>query len=71
MGKRQSETAFIGWSPAELLALVANPDTAAETRRRAIRELKYRGAAMSGSVSVAKGDELPERVGDEVTPALH
>jgi hypothetical protein len=43
MGKRQRHSEFVGLSDEQLAALVTDPRTPRDIRRKAIREAKYRG----------------------------
>jgi hypothetical protein len=43
MGKRQRHSEFAGLTDEQLIALMADPCTPRDIRRKAIREAKYRG----------------------------
>lgn len=43
MGKRRRHSEFVGVTDAELLALIDDPSTPADIRRKAIQEAKFRG----------------------------
>jgi hypothetical protein len=43
MGKRQRETEFVGLTDAQVLAIANDPSEAPDRRRKAQRELKFRG----------------------------
>jgi hypothetical protein len=43
MGKRQRHSEFAGLSDERLVALVQDPSTPRDIRRKAVREAKYRG----------------------------
>lgn len=42
MGRRQRLSQFVGVSDAEVLALIANPQTPRDVRQAAVREAKFR-----------------------------
>jgi hypothetical protein len=43
MGKKQRHTEFIGLTDDQLLALIKDPHTPRDIRRKAVREAKFRG----------------------------